>query len=55
MTITNNGPYAFWLVSCGALIDAEPFGEEFVRQTCHEIEAVAKHFRLRPVFHLRTW
>lgn len=28
----------FWLASCGALMDVEPFGEKFVRKMCHDIE-----------------
>jgi hypothetical protein len=28
----------FWLQSCGALLDVEPFGEERVRAMCHDIE-----------------
>ncbi len=28
----------FWLAHCGALMDVEPMGEEFVRGMCHDIE-----------------
>ncbi len=28
----------FWLDSCGALMDAEPFGAKHVRQMCHDME-----------------
>jgi hypothetical protein len=28
----------FWLQSCGALMDVEPFGEKRVRTMCHDIE-----------------
>jgi hypothetical protein len=28
----------FWLQSCGALMDVEPFGEQRVRAMCHDIE-----------------
>lgn len=28
----------FWLKSCGALLDVEPFGEERVKRMCHDIE-----------------
>jgi hypothetical protein len=28
----------FWLNRCGALLDVEPFGENFVRKMCHDIE-----------------
>ena len=28
----------FWLDHCGALMDVEPMGEEFVRGMCHDIE-----------------
>lgn len=28
----------FWLESCGALMDAEPYGEERVKNMCHDIE-----------------
>jgi hypothetical protein len=28
----------FWLQSCGALLDVEPFGEQRVRAMCHDIE-----------------
>lgn len=28
----------FWLKSCGALMDAEPYGEERVQNMCHDIE-----------------
>jgi hypothetical protein len=28
----------FWLAHCGALMDVEPMGEEYVRGMCHDIE-----------------
>ncbi|MGB1139455.1 MAG: hypothetical protein ACPG1A_01080 [Halioglobus sp.] len=28
----------FWLKSCGALMDAEPYGEDRVKNMCHDIE-----------------
>ena len=28
----------FWLDHCGALVDVEPMGEEYVRTMCHTIE-----------------
>jgi len=28
----------FWLDHCGALMDAEPMGDEYVRRMCHDIE-----------------
>jgi hypothetical protein len=28
----------FWLPHCGALLDVEPFGEQRVKQMCHDIE-----------------
>ncbi len=48
----------FWLPYCGALADAEPMGEEYVRRMCHDIEdptfdatAVATNprARIRPI------
>lgn len=48
----------FWLPYCGALADAEPMGERYVRQMCHDIEdptfdatAVATNprARIRPI------
>jgi hypothetical protein len=48
----------FWLNSCGALADVEPWGEERVRSMCHHIEdptfdataqAVNPKARVRPV------
>ena len=48
----------FWLDHCGALMDVEPMGEDFVRGMCHAIEdptfdatAVATngHARVRPI------
>ncbi|HZN13111.1 MAG TPA: hypothetical protein VFB78_02495 [Acidimicrobiales bacterium] len=47
----------FWLASCGALMDVEPMGEEFVVGMCHHIEdptfdataaATNPHARMRP-------
>jgi hypothetical protein len=52
----NNGE--FWLKSCGALLDVEPMGEDFVVSMCHHIEdptfdatAVATNprARIRPI------
>ena len=48
----------FWLKSCGALLDVEPFGEKAVRSICHAIEdptfdatayATNPRARMRPV------
>jgi hypothetical protein len=48
----------FWLDSCGALLDAEPLGDEFVLAMCHDIEdptfdataaAVNPRARVRPI------
>ncbi|MBI2169916.1 MAG: hypothetical protein HYU28_10550 [Actinobacteria bacterium] len=48
----------FWLASCGALMDVEPMGEEFVLAMCHDIEdptfdatacATNPRARVRPV------
>lgn len=48
----------FWLRSCGALLDAEPLGDEFVLAMCHDIEdptfdataaAVNPRARVRPI------
>ncbi|GLZ02692.1 hypothetical protein Acsp03_01590 [Actinomadura sp. NBRC 104412] len=48
----------FFLASCGALLDVEPMGEEFVRGMCHTIEdptfdatagATNPHAKVRPV------
>ncbi|MFM8304257.1 MAG: hypothetical protein ACKOA9_08180, partial [Actinomycetota bacterium] len=48
----------FWLAHCGALLDAEPFGEERVFGMCHTIEdptfdatalAVNPRARIRPI------
>ena len=48
----------FWLDHCGALMDVEPMGEEFVHGMCHDIEdptfdatAIASHPRaqVRPI------
>jgi hypothetical protein len=48
----------FWLDHCGALMDVEPMGEEFVRTMCHTIEdptfdatalATNPRARIRPV------
>jgi hypothetical protein len=48
----------FWLSHCGALMDVEPFGEERVKQMCHDIEdptfdatAAATHpcMKMRPL------
>lgn len=36
LTDPNHGE--FWLDHCGALMDAEPMGEEYVRRMCHDIE-----------------
>ncbi|MFN8037729.1 MAG: hypothetical protein U0Q07_00840 [Acidimicrobiales bacterium] len=49
---------AFWLDSCGALLDVEPMGDEFVHTMCHTIEdptfdatatAVNPRARVRPL------
>ena len=48
----------FWLPTCGALLDVEPFGEDMVRGMCHDIEdptfdataaATNPLLRIRPV------
>jgi hypothetical protein len=48
----------FWLAHCGALMDVEPMGEEFVRGMCHTIEdptfdatalATHPHVQIRPI------
>jgi hypothetical protein len=48
----------FWLASCGALLDVEPMGEDFVVAMCHHIEdptfdatasAVNPRARVRPI------
>ncbi|MFN8035204.1 MAG: hypothetical protein U0V73_04655 [Acidimicrobiia bacterium] len=48
----------FWLDSCGALLDCEPLGDEFVLTMCHDIEdptfdataaAVNPRARVRPI------
>jgi hypothetical protein len=48
----------FWLATCGALLDVEPFGEEMVHGMCHDIEdptfdataaATNPLIRIRPV------
>ena len=55
-----DGPRAgeFWLDHCGALMDAEPMGEEFVHLMCHDIEdptfdataaAANPHTQIRPI------
>src|SRR5260370_25638423 len=54
------GPHygEFWLASCGALLDVEPMGEDFVVAMCHHIEdptfdataaAVNPRARVRPI------
>jgi hypothetical protein len=48
----------FWLDHCGALMDVEPMGEEFVHGMCHDIEdptfdatagATHPHAKVRPI------
>lgn len=48
----------FWLDHCGALMDVEPMGEDYVRTMCHDIEdptfdatamATSPHARIRPI------
>lgn len=48
----------FWLDHCGALMDVEPMGEEYVRTMCHDIEdptfdatavATSPRARIRPL------
>jgi hypothetical protein len=48
----------FWLDHCGALMDVEPMGEDYVRTMCHTIEdptfdatamATSPHARIRPL------
>ena len=48
----------FWLDHCGALMDVEPMGEEFVHAMCHDIEdptfdatagATHPHAKVRPI------
>ncbi|MFD6162047.1 hypothetical protein ACFWF7_32275 [Nocardia sp. NPDC060256] len=48
----------FWLDHCGALLDVEPMGDEFVLAMCHDIEdptfdatalATNPHARVRPI------
>ncbi len=36
--ITDRHHGEFWLDHCGALMDAEPMGEEYVQRMCHDIE-----------------
>jgi hypothetical protein len=36
--ITDSHHGEFWLDHCGALMDAEPMGEEYVQRMCHDIE-----------------
>ncbi|MGA8845060.1 MAG: hypothetical protein WB471_00405 [Nocardioides sp.] len=37
-TVTDPQHGEFWLEHCGALMDVEPMGEEYVRSMCHDIE-----------------
>lgn len=48
----------FWLDHCGALMDVEPMGEDYVRTMCHTIEdptfdatamATSQYARIRPI------
>lgn len=48
----------FWLDHCGALMDVEPMGDDYVRTMCHTIEdptfdatamATSPHARIRPI------
>ncbi len=48
----------FWLDHCGALMDAEPMGDEYVQRMCHDIEdptfdataaAIHPHAKIRPL------
>ncbi len=48
----------FWLDHCGALMDAEPMGEDYVRRMCHDIEdptfdataaAISPFAKIRPL------
>ncbi len=48
----------FWLDHCGALMDVEPMGEDYVRTMCHDIEdptfdatamATSPYARIRPI------
>lgn len=48
----------FWLDHCGALVDVEPMGENYVRSMCHDIEdptfdatalATNPHAQVRPI------
>src|SRR5713101_558968 len=36
--VNDDGSGEFWLPYCGALMDVEPMGEEFVVGMCHHIE-----------------
>ncbi|MRH91308.1 hypothetical protein GFY24_28345 [Nocardia sp. SYP-A9097] len=49
---------AFWLDHCGALVDVEPMGEDYIRSMCHDIEdptfdatalATNPHAQVRPI------
>ena len=53
----------FWLDHCGALMDVEPMGEEFVQGMCHDIEdptfdatvgATNPHAEVRPIHHIHA-
>ena len=56
--LNDDGSGEFWLPYCGALMDVEPMGEEFVVGMCHHIEdptfdatavATNPHARVRPI------
>lgn len=56
--VNDDGSGEFWLPYCGALMDVEPMGEEFVVGMCHHIEdptfdatavATNPHARVRPI------
>jgi hypothetical protein len=56
--VTDHGHGEFWLDCCGALMDVEPMGEDFVVSMCHDIEdptfdataaATNPRARMRPI------
>lgn len=56
--VTDDNHGEFWLDCCGALMDVEPLGDEFVVTMCHHIEdptfdataaATSPHARMRPI------
>ncbi len=56
--VTDHDHGEFWLDHCGALMDVEPMGDEYVTAMCHDIEdptfdatalATNPHAQVRPV------